>query len=52
MGILESVQNRVSDVIKDLANKIYERRAMNYISLRKVKTERDTLHGSVFQGKI
>jgi len=50
--VMGSVQSRVSDEIKDLVNKIYEKRVTNYISLRKVKAERDSLHGSVSQGKI
>lgn len=33
-----SAQGRVSNEIKDLANKISEKRVKNYISLRKAKT--------------
>lgn len=34
MNILESVLSTVSDMVQDLANKIYEKRKMNYISPR------------------
>lgn len=48
---LERVQGRVSDVTKDVADKTWEKKR-NYFSLRKVKTERDSLCGSVSQGEM